>query len=70
MAAEALYFLRKTRPLVPAGSVTSNPLLRNQLTASSKLLVFAFFAILFQFGRWGRLSCGRNTRLPLYTLKY
>ena len=70
IAEEALYFRRKTLPLVPAGSATSNPLLRNQLTASSKLLLLVFFAILFRFGRWGRLSCGHAARLPIDSIKY
>jgi hypothetical protein len=35
MAADTLYFLRNTRPLMPGASVTSNPWSRNQASASS-----------------------------------
>src|ERR1700731_2005506 len=35
MAADTLYFLRNTRPLVPGASVTSKPCSRNQFSASS-----------------------------------
>ena len=35
MAADTLYFRRKTRPLVPGASVTSKPLSRSHASASS-----------------------------------
>src|ERR1700674_5143947 len=35
MAADTLYFLRNTRPLMPGASVTSNPWSRNHARASS-----------------------------------
>src|SRR5450432_173596 len=51
MAADALYFLAKIRFCVPAGSRTSKPCSRSQVTASSYVRCSFFFPIFTFSGR-------------------